>query len=61
MHAELAGLGAGVATVVVTPDAASRAAFGTDVLDPAVREPSARAGLAQGRAEAPRLAGLFDH
>ncbi|HEX7442621.1 MAG TPA: patatin-like phospholipase family protein [Acidimicrobiales bacterium] len=60
MHAELAGLGDGVATVVVTPDDASRAAFGTDVLDPAVREPSARAGLAQGRAEAPRLAVLFD-
>ena len=60
LHAELAGLGAGVATVVITPDDASRAAFGTDVLDPAVREPSARAGRAQGRAEAPRLAGMFE-
>jgi NTE family protein len=53
---ELAGLGAGVVSAVVTPDDASLAAFGTDVLDPAVREASARAGLAQGRAEVDRLA-----
>ena len=59
LRAELAGLGAGVASAVVTPDDASRAAFGADVLDPAVREPSARAGLAQGRAEAQRLARLL--
>jgi len=52
---ELAGLGAGVLSAVITPDAASLTAFGTNVLDPLVREPSARAGLAQGRAEAARL------
>jgi NTE family protein len=44
---------------VVTPDADSLAAFGADVLDPAVRGPAARAGLAQGRAEASRLADLI--
>ena len=59
LRAELAGLGPGVATVAITPDDASRAAFGTDVLDPAVREPSARAGLAQGRIEAARLAPML--
>jgi NTE family protein len=59
MRAELAGLGAGVRSVVVTPDEASMAAFGTDVLDPAVRGPSARAGLAQGLVEAARIAALL--
>lgn len=58
MHAELAGLGAGVASVVITPDEASIAAFGADVLDPAVREPSARAGMAQGQREAERIVKL---
>ena len=60
LYEELAGMGPGVRTAVVTPDAASLEAFGTDVLDPAAREPSARAGLAQGRAEADRLAELLD-
>ena len=59
MHAGLAGLGTGVLSAVVTPDDASLAAFGADVLDPAIREPSARAGLAQGHAEAARLAPLL--
>jgi NTE family protein len=58
LDAEVAGLGVGVAVAVVQPDAASLAAFGADVLDPATREPSARAGLAQGRAEADRVRGL---
>ncbi len=44
---------------VITPDADSLAAFGADVLDPAVRGPAARAGLAQGRVEAPHLADLI--
>jgi len=50
----------GVRRAVVTPDADSLAAFGADVLDPAVRAPAARAGLAQGRAETARVAGLLD-
>jgi len=59
VHAELAGLGAEVTSVVITPDAPSLEAFGTDVLDPASRKPSARAGRAQGRIEAARLAPLL--
>jgi NTE family protein len=45
---ELRAHGAEVA--IVTPDEASRAAFGANPLDPATREPSAVAGRAQGRA-----------
>ncbi len=38
---------------VITPDDDSRAAMGTNQLDPATRIPSARAGFAQGKHEAP--------
>jgi NTE family protein len=41
--------------VVVTPDADSRAAMGTNQMDPATRIPSARAGFVQGRQEATRV------
>ena len=44
---QLAALGPGVRTLKVTPDAAARAAFGRNVLDPARRAPAARAGRAQ--------------
>jgi NTE family protein len=44
---------------VVVPDGASRAAFGANPLDPAVRAPSARAGAAQGRRSSARVAGLW--
>jgi NTE family protein len=44
---QLATLGPDVLTVTVTPDAAARAAFGRNVLDPARRAPAARAGRAQ--------------
>ena len=44
---------------LLTPDATSRAAFGTDPLDPAVRAPVARAGYAQGRRSAPTVARLW--
>jgi NTE family protein len=40
---------------VITPDAESRAAMGTDQMDPATRIPAARAGFAQGRQEASRM------
>lgn len=40
---------------VITPDADSRAAMGTNQMDPATRAPSARAGFAQGRQEAARV------
>jgi NTE family protein len=56
---EVAGLGPDVRVEVIRPDAASLTAFGTDVLDLAVREPSARAGLVQGHAEADRVRDLL--
>jgi NTE family protein len=40
---------------VITPDAESRAAMGTNLMDLATRIPTARAGFAQGRQEAARL------
>src|SRR5579859_5745997 len=40
---------------VITPDAGSLAAMGTNQMDPATRIPAARAGFAQGRQEAARL------
>ena len=40
---------------VIMPDADSRAAMGTNQMDPATRIPAARAGFAQGRQEATRL------
>jgi NTE family protein len=42
----------GAEVVLITPDAASQEAFGANLLDPASREPAARAG----RSEAPALA-----
>ncbi len=46
--------------VVIEPDDASRAAFGTNPLDPAIRLACARAGRAQGVAEAERVRALWD-
>jgi NTE family protein len=40
---------------VITPDAGSLAAMGTNQMDPATRIPSARAGFAQGKQEAARV------
>ena len=40
---------------VITPDTDSRAAMGTNQMDPATRVPVARAGFAQGRQEATRV------
>jgi NTE family protein len=40
---------------VITPDADSRAAMGTNQMDPAARIPAARAGFAQGKREAARV------
>jgi NTE family protein len=42
----------GSRVVVITPDADSRAAMGTNQMDPATRIPAARAGFAQGKQEA---------
>jgi NTE family protein len=43
---------------VITPDAESRAAMGTNLMDPATRIPAARAGFAQGKQEATRVKAL---
>jgi NTE family protein len=40
---------------VITPDAGSRAAMGTNQMDPATRIPAARAGFTQGKQEAARV------
>ncbi len=40
---------------VITPDPDSRAAMGTNQMDPATRIPAARAGFAQGKQEATRM------
>ena len=40
---------------VIIPDAGSRAAMGTNQMDPATRIPAARAGFAQGKQEAARV------
>jgi NTE family protein len=41
--------------LTITPDADSRAAMGTNQMDPANRIPAARAGFAQGKQEAARM------
>ena len=53
--AQLATLGAGVRSTIVAPDAASRAAFGSNVLDPATSAASAQAGRAQAAEVAARV------
>jgi NTE family protein len=44
----------------LTPDADSRDAMGTNQIDFATRIPSASAGYAQGKLEAPRLTSLAE-
>lgn len=48
----------GSRVVAITPDADSQAAMGTNLVNPATRIPTARAGLAQGKQEATRVAFL---
>jgi NTE family protein len=57
VDAQVTGLVSRVA--VVSPDAASRAAIGKNVLDPAARAPSARAGRAQAASVAARVADVW--
>jgi NTE family protein len=52
--------GAGVKVHVITADAASLAAMGPGALDPATREPAARAGREQGKAVAARVRDLLE-
>ena len=46
--------------LVIEPDEASKAAIGKNVLDPAARPPSARAGYAQAAVELARGRELWD-
>ncbi|MGG2460460.1 patatin-like phospholipase family protein [Streptomyces sp. RGM 3693] len=56
--ARLAGKGARVC--VITPDRASRSAFGRNVLDPAKRADAARAGRRQSATHAPEIRALWN-
>lgn len=49
----------GVRAALVSPDAVSRAAIGSNVLDPAHRAPSAQAGRAQGVAEGEQIRAVW--
>lgn len=57
--AQVAALGPGVRSVVVSPDAASQAAIGPNVLDPARRARSAQAGRAQAAAVADQVRAVW--
>lgn len=56
---EVAGLPMSTRVEVLCPDEASLEAFGADVLDLAIRAPSVRAGLVQGRTEADTVRALL--
>ncbi|MGW7331334.1 patatin-like phospholipase family protein [Streptomyces sp. NPDC054840] len=50
---------AGARVLLITPSAAARKAFGRNVLDPARRDPAARAGLAQAEEHAGETAAVW--
>ncbi|MFC9296762.1 patatin-like phospholipase family protein [Streptomyces sp. NPDC057011] len=50
---------AGAKVLLITPSAQARKAFGRNVLDPARRDPAARAGLAQAAAHAAEAAAVW--
>jgi NTE family protein len=56
---QLASLGASVHSIVVSPDAQSRRAIGSNVLDPAHREASARAGRHQAASVLDAIAAIW--
>jgi NTE family protein len=56
---QLASLGATVRSIVVSPDAQARRAIGSNVLDPAHRVASARAGHAQSAAVSESIAAVW--
>lgn len=57
---QVEALAATSSAVLVTPDAAARAAFGRNVLDPAARPASARAGRAQAAAVAAEVRAVWN-
>jgi NTE family protein len=58
-HQAAALTAAGARVIVLQPDAAAAAAIGRNVLDPARREPAARAGYAQAATAAERVAAVW--
>ncbi len=50
---------AGARVLLITPSAQARKAFGRNVLDPARRDPAARAGLAQAAEHAAEAAAVW--
>jgi NTE family protein len=58
-EAQVTTLGAGVRSIIVSPDAASRAAIGSNVLDPTRRAPAAQAGRAQAAAVAEQIRAVW--
>jgi NTE family protein len=56
---QIASLGPGVRAEVITPSPASQARMGSNVLDPAFRAASARAGREQAAQEVERVRGLW--
>jgi NTE family protein len=56
---QLASLGTGIRSVVISPDSEARQAIGRNVLDPARRVASARAGHAQSAAVAESVAAVW--
>jgi NTE family protein len=56
---ELAALGPGVRSAVVSPDAEARSAIGRNVLDPARRAPAAEAGRHQSAAALPAVTAVL--
>jgi NTE family protein len=59
LSSQLASLGPGVRSVVVSPDAQARKAIGSNALDPAQRAASARAGREQAATVAPAVAAVW--
>jgi NTE family protein len=57
---QLAALGPGVRSLVISPDAEARRAIGPNVLDPARRPATARAGLAQAATVTKAVAALWN-
>jgi NTE family protein len=59
LDAQMAALGAGVRSVIVSPNAASRAAIGPNILDPAHRALAAQSGRAQAAGVADRVSKVW--
>jgi NTE family protein len=58
-NTQLATLGSGARSVIVSPDATARAAIGSNVFDPAHRAPAAQAGRAQAVNEVERVRAVW--